>query len=262
MALLPLASVTMASPESLIADVHVVDAEAAVELERRLADEGVLVRELGDLEAGIQLDLAAGGEDVVAPGEIGVDDALARAGVVEVEEAQVMIRRDAPQQVAADPRLVAGVAEGLVEVDLGLVGRLAVEARLEVGADDEAAEVADEGAVEKGLGRPAGLGTGVVREAGGEQRTHGQLNERNCPHCLHRVAPPCVFEFSPYRRFCCLPKAIAEDGRTNLPLRARERADEAPSGAITTLPSTLRKTLAVEGRCGSSSDFRTSRPCG
>ena len=153
--LLPFESVTMASPESLIADVHVVDAEAAVELERRRAHEGVLVRELGDLEAGLRLDLAAGGEDVVAPGEVLVDDALARGGVVEVEKAQVMIRRDAPQQVAADPRLVAAIAEGLVEVDLGIVGRLAVEARLEVGADDEAAEVADHLAVEKGLGRPA-----------------------------------------------------------------------------------------------------------
>jgi hypothetical protein len=126
-----------------------VDAEAAAELERRLADEGVLVRELGDPEAGLRLDLAAGGEDVVAPGEIGVDDALARGRVVEVEEAQVVVRRDAPEQIAADPRLIAAVAEGLVEVDLGIVGRLAVEARLEVGADDEAAEVADEAAIER-----------------------------------------------------------------------------------------------------------------
>ena len=182
------------------------------------------------------------------------------ARVVEVEEAKVMVRRDAPEHVAADPRLVAAVAESLVEVDLGIVRRLAVEARLDVGAEDEAADVADDRAVEQGLGRPAGLGTGAVREAGGEQCAHGQRNERNCPLCLHRVVTPQCIWIQPRAGALAVLPRLSSKMVARTCLLGQENA---PSGAI----ACGAIGAAQDDRCRGKvpilrATSRTSMPCG
>jgi hypothetical protein len=151
---------------------HVVHAEGAGQLEIRLAQERVLVRQLVDPELRLGLDQAARLERVVAPLDVAVDGARARRRVVEVEEAEMMGRRDPPQQIGADSRGVVAVAERPVEIDVGVRGRRPVEPGRGVGADDEPAETADEGVVQQPL-RRRHLRVGWRHRSGEQQRGHG-----------------------------------------------------------------------------------------
>src|SRR6185369_15002486 len=131
--------------------VGVVDAERAVELEGRLVHECVLVRQLVHLHLDVRLDVGADVIDRVAPLHVAVEDAIARDVVVEIEEADVVLRVDSPQQIEPDARLVGAGAEGVVKVDVGIGRRRSVQPRLEVAANDEHPEIRDEGVLDQTL---------------------------------------------------------------------------------------------------------------
>ena len=134
-----------------------------------------------------ELGAAAGEEGVVTPLDVLGEDARTRLRVVEIHEAQVVRRRDAPQRVQTTPRGVVGLAEGLVEVDLRALAGLAVQVGIDPGLEDEAAEIEDPAVVEQTLG--VRLRRGGSHQAGAQRATQHECFESADGTELHVVAP-------------------------------------------------------------------------